>query len=563
VTIPFAGLAPDERIARGSGELAALDLQTALALGQQLRRACRAAQTTRQVAATTVDLLNSFDHDQRPACVLVRAFITESIDELPAELQAEVRTRASLPADARPTCLRLVATRGIEPAWNEVDRSEHHRAVVFSESSSLMVAEVARQLRYHDAASPPVTTFFVADPKNSPAIVDKEFVTAFDVRAVFGFGARASSSRTMIVVAFCRAPIELRTARLFEIIAFYARVAWLKVDELRGVLGAGHERALVAALEDTIGLYERLTSDTAAEHRRTVDQLRLAAQNEAKAASKAADDQARHLSRMQRAMLNVIDDLRQARESLAATVEVRTRELAVANRQLEARNRELEEFVYIASHDLQEPLRTVGGYLQMVQRRYGNTLGVDADEFIRYAIEGAQRMQALIESLLQYSRVTSTDRQLERVPLEDALAVAMKNLALRIEETKTVVERSAQLPTVRGDRIQLAQLFQNLLSNAIKFSGPKPPRVHISSSVDNDTITVEVRDEGIGFNPRFADRIFKIFRRLRRDTPGTGIGLAVCKKIVERHGGTIVADAKPNEGATFTIRLPVAPNEGA
>jgi light-regulated signal transduction histidine kinase (bacteriophytochrome) len=284
---------------------------------------------------------------------------------------------------------------------------------------------------------------------------------------------------------------------------------------------------------------------------------------ETKAATVAAEEHARHLSRTQRAMLNVIDDLRQARESLASTVELRTRELATANRKLEARNRELEEFVYIASHDLQEPLRTVGGYLQLVQRRYGGTLGVDADEFIRYAIEGAQRMKALIESLLVYSRVTSSDRPLELVPLEEALTLAKKNLALRIEETNAVIECQTPLPAVRGNRIQLAQLFQNLLSNSIKFSGPKPPRMYISCRAGEGLHVLEWRDEGIGFNPRFAERIFRIFRRLQRDTPGTGIGLAVCKRIAEAHGGTITADARPGEGATFTIRLPVtAKTEG-
>jgi light-regulated signal transduction histidine kinase (bacteriophytochrome) len=341
-------------------------------------------------------------------------------------------------------------------------------------------------------------------------------------------------------------------------VASYARVGWLGIPEIRASLGADGDRVLVDALDAMVRLQERLTSDAIAEYGQRLEDLRHAGQREAKAAARAAEEHARHLSRTQRAMLNVIDDLRQARESLASTVELRTRELATANRKLEARNRELEEFVYIASHDLQEPLRTVGGYLQLIQRRYSGTLGVDADEFIRYAVEGAQRMSALIESLLLYSRVTSTERAAEIVDLEDALTLAKKNLALRMEETGTKIECHTPLPIVRGDRIQLTQLLQNLLSNSIKFSGAKPPHIHITCGIEGGMHILQWRDEGVGFNPRFADRIFRIFRRLRRDTPGTGIGLAVCKKIAEAHGGAVTADARPNEGATFTIRLPVA-----
>jgi signal transduction histidine kinase len=561
--IPFAGLAPDERGARRAGEIGAFDLQGALALGQELRRLCRPAQTTSDVAMAAVEVLNSFDHDQRPACVLVRAFVTQAFDSLAAELQEEVREQGREPTEERSLYLRALASRGVEPTWNELSRSPRERVLPLDEKGGTIEAEVVRQLRYQDKARPPATTFFIADPATSPRISDKAFVTAYDVHCVFGFAASASTDKTLVVIAFCRAALDVRAVQLFEVVASYVRVAWLSIPEMRCSFGPESDRVLIEALESMVRLQERLTSDTVAEHRRNVEELRSLALRETKAATVAAEEHARHLSRTQRAMLNVIDDLRQARESLASTVELRTRELATANRKLEARNRELEEFVYIASHDLQEPLRTVGGYLQLVQRRYGGALGVDADEFIRYAIEGAQRMKALIESLLVYSRVTSNDRPLELVPLEEALTLAKKNLALRIEETNAVIECHARLPAVRGNRIQLAQLFQNLLSNSIKFSGPKPPRMYISCSAGEGMHVLEWRDEGIGFNPRFAERIFRIFRRLQRDTPGTGIGLAVCKRIAEAHGGTITADARPGEGATFTIRLPVmAKTEG-
>ncbi len=552
MAIPFAGLAPDERGARGAGEIGAFDLQGALALGQDLRRLCRTAHATSDLAIAAVEVLNSFDHDQRPACVLVLAAVTRACNELPRKLQAVSRELAPAP----PLCLQVLASRGIEPTWNEVTGSPHDREMLLINEAGSVLTEMARQLRHQDVARPPVTTFLIPHPEAWPAISDKDFITSYDVRSIFGFSASVSDVHTIVAIGFCRAALELRVVRLFEIVASYARVQWLSTPEMRSAFGAGSDPALVAALEDMVRLQERLTSDAVAEYRRSAMELRRSAQREAEMSSNAAEQQARYLSRLQRAMLNVIDDLRQARESLAATVELRTRELAAANQKLEARNRELEEFVYIASHDLQEPLRTVGGYLQLVQRRYKDMLGVDADEFIRYAIEGAQRMNALIESLLVYSRVTSSERGREVVSLDDALTLAKRNLALSIEETGTIIDCPKPLPCLRADRIQFIQLFQNLLSNSIKFCGPRAPHVHITYSMREDMHILEFRDEGIGFNPRFAERIFKIFRRLQRDTPGTGIGLSVCKKIVEAHGGTISADARPNEGATFTIRLP-------
>lgn len=554
MAIPFAGLAPDERGARGAGEIVAFDLQGALALGQDLRRLCRTARATCDVATSAVDVLNSFDHDQRPACVLVLAAIARAVRDPPPQLRTASRGITPPP----PLCLQMLASRGIEPAWNEVAGSPHDPEMLLVDEAGSVLGELARQLRHQDAARPPVTTFLIPEPQVWPAISDKDFLTSYDVRCIFGFSASVSDVHTMVVIGFCRTALELRAVRLFEVVASYARVEWLSTAEMRSALGADSNSALVAALEDMVRLQERLTGDAIAEYRRNAVELRRSAQREAEMSASAAQQQARYLSRLQRAMLNVIDDLRQARESLAATVELRTAELAAANRKLEARNRELEEFVYIASHDLQEPLRTVGGYLQLVQRRYKDALGVDADEFIRYAIEGAQRMNALIESLLVYSRLTSSERARETVSLEDALTLAKRNLALSIEETGTIVECHTPLPSVRADRIQFVQLFQNLLSNSIKFCGPRAPRIHITCSTREDMHVLEFRDEGIGFNPRFAERIFKIFRWLRRDTPGTGIGLSVCKKIVEAHGGTISAAARPNEGATFTICLPTS-----
>jgi light-regulated signal transduction histidine kinase (bacteriophytochrome) len=196
----------------------------------------------------------------------------------------------------------------------------------------------------------------------------------------------------------------------------------------------------------------------------------------------------------------------------------------------------------------------------MVQRRYGQKLDAEADEFIGFAVQGAQRMQSLIESLLFYSRVARAEAHFTLIPLDDPLRTAMQNLAFRIQETNAQIEHEP-LPEAHADPVQMVQVFQNLLSNAIKFAGGAPPRVRVSSRREDGFLVVDVRDEGIGFNPKFAERIFKVFRRLSRDTEGTGIGLAVCKKIVERHGGRIEAHSSPGQGSTFSLYLPVETSE--
>ncbi|MBI4000995.1 MAG: hypothetical protein HY348_04345 [Nitrospira defluvii] len=220
-------------------------------------------------------------------------------------------------------------------------------------------------------------------------------------------------------------------------------------------------------------------------------------------------------------------------------------------------NADLQQFAYVASHDLQEPLRTMSSYTQLLARRYKGKLDADADEFIAFAVDGANRMQRLIQDLLAYSRVSTGGRQFEPTSVEAALTYALDNLRNAVKESGAVVTHDP-LPTVMGDEKQLAQLFQNLLSNAVKFQGEEPPRIHVSAKRTDTEWLLSVRDNGIGLDPQYADRIFVIFQRLhnRQEYPGTGIGLAICKKIVERHGGRIWVESEPGKGATFyfTIR---------
>jgi signal transduction histidine kinase len=233
-------------------------------------------------------------------------------------------------------------------------------------------------------------------------------------------------------------------------------------------------------------------------------------------------------------------------------------ELRDLNEELIRSNADLQQFAYVASHDLQEPLRMVASYTQLLAKRYKGKLDADADEFIAYAVDGATRMQRLINDLLSYSRVTSQGKEFEQVDCDLLLDGVLSTLRLTIEENRAIVTHDA-LPKVTADGGQLGQLFQNLVSNAIKFHGAEPPRVHISAERRNHEWLFSVRDNGIGVDPQYADRIFVIFQRLhdREEYPGTGIGLALCKKIVERHGGHIWVESQPGRGATFLFTIPI------
>jgi light-regulated signal transduction histidine kinase (bacteriophytochrome) len=225
---------------------------------------------------------------------------------------------------------------------------------------------------------------------------------------------------------------------------------------------------------------------------------------------------------------------------------------------LDRSNKELEQFAYVASHDLQEPLRMVSSYTQLLARRYKGRLDADADDFIAYAVDGAYRMQRLINDLLAYSRVGTRGKEFEPTDCSAFFDQAVANLKVPIEESGAVVDRGL-LPTVMADKLQFGQLLQNLIGNAIKYHGDEPPRVHVSAEQKGNEWVFSVRDNGIGIDPQFADRIFVIFQRLhnREKYPGTGIGLAICKKIVERHGGRIWLESQVGSGATFYFTMPI------
>ena len=233
--------------------------------------------------------------------------------------------------------------------------------------------------------------------------------------------------------------------------------------------------------------------------------------------------------------------------------------LLATQAELARSNAELEQFAYVASHDLQEPLRMVASYVGLLERRYRGKLDDDADDFIEFAVDGARRMQALLNGLLDLSRVGTRGREPEPTDSEAVLRDALLNLEQAIGEAGAEVSHDP-MPTVLGDRIQLTQLFQNLISNAVKFNASRRPRVAVTARRAGSMWEFRVADNGIGIDPAHFERIFQVFQRLhtRETYAGTGIGLAVCRKIVERHGGTIWIESAKGQGATFCFTLQAA-----
>jgi PAS domain S-box-containing protein len=271
------------------------------------------------------------------------------------------------------------------------------------------------------------------------------------------------------------------------------------------------------------------------------------------------------------------DELARYREHLEELVKQRTAELQTLNQQLQVEvaerrqaaenlrqtadelarsNQDLEQFAYVASHDLQEPLRIVAGHLQLLERRYKGRLDKDADDFINFAVDGAGRMQGLIQDLLAYSRVGTRGRRFAPCDTRRVLERALANLRTAIQESGAVLTHDS-LPTVTGDEAQLVQLFQNLIANAIKFRGDRKPEIQVGARPEDGRWRFSVKDNGIGIEPQYIERIFVIFQRLhgREKYPGTGIGLAICKRIVERHGGRIWVESQPGQGSVFYFTI--------
>jgi light-regulated signal transduction histidine kinase (bacteriophytochrome) len=272
------------------------------------------------------------------------------------------------------------------------------------------------------------------------------------------------------------------------------------------------------------------------------------------------------------ARVNAHLSLRAMQRELASQNQQLQQEIAVrraAEEELERRTEELErsnadlaQLAYVASHDLQEPLRSISGYLQLIERRYKDKIDRDANEFIAFAVDGAKRMRKLIEDLLAYSRLGSRAKPFRSTSCRQVVQDAIQSMRVAVEESDAQIT-AGELPMVMGDPLQLTQLFQNLIANAIKFRRVQPPHIHISAEDCGQDWCFSVRDDGIGIDPEYFERIFVMYQRLhsRNSYPGTGIGLALCKRIVELHHGHIWVESVVGEGSVFKFTLPKAGNQ--
>jgi light-regulated signal transduction histidine kinase (bacteriophytochrome) len=250
----------------------------------------------------------------------------------------------------------------------------------------------------------------------------------------------------------------------------------------------------------------------------------------------------------------------------AAELIIANKELAFQNEEKAKRaaeliivNKELEQFAYVATHDLQEPLRMISSYTQLLERKYKDKLDQDANDYIRFAVDGAVRMQKLLNDLLEFSRIGSRGKEFEQVETSTILGQVISNIHLLIAENTCLITND-DLPTVKADESQIIRVFQNLIENAVKFKKKTElPKIHISCTEQNNMYQFSVTDNGIGMEMQYHDRVFTIFQRLHsaKDYPGTGIGLSICKRIIERHGGAIWFESIANEGTTFYFTIPV------
>jgi light-regulated signal transduction histidine kinase (bacteriophytochrome) len=238
---------------------------------------------------------------------------------------------------------------------------------------------------------------------------------------------------------------------------------------------------------------------------------------------------------------------KQAEEKLISTLQ-----------NLELSNKDLEQFAYVANHDLQEPLRMISSYTQLLERKYSDKLDQDASDYIHYAVDGAIRMQKLLNDLLEYSRIKSQSEQNEPVDATTLLGQAVANLKQLLTENTALVTND-DLPVINADEAQMIRVFQNLIENAVKFQKKTElPQIHISCTKQDEMYRFSVADNGIGIDKQYHDKVFVVFQRLYsvKDYPGTGIGLSICKRIVDRHGGTIWFESVVNEGTTFYFTIP-------
>ena len=522
--------------------LSRFDIQDMTALSAEFRGMADGAGCMEEVADRIVRHLYEnlvVEDKQQSACALVRMFVTVPYRRLEPDVRQTVDEKLETMGidfiDPEMTCFTLIASRGHRPEWNSRRSSRHFKVTPIYDAKALDEDPDARYIFDHlgithqDVVSPDpqkvmalslrtLSVFFEEHALGSAHIPHQEdFVIPFGVQSKLLLSGILPSGRMFGLVLFPTVRISRDIARLFMPLSMSLKLALMPFDT---------GRIFVGETEDVVG----------------------------------SDSLQQQIARFT-AQVTIMDELLSVHEDVARKrtdqLKKALAELDRSARELKRSNEDLDQFAYVASHDLQEPLRAVTGYLDMLKRKHKDELSEEAGVFVQHAVDGAKRMHALITDLLKYARVNTRGAELMPTDCNKVLDDTLANLKIAIQESGATVDRQA-LPTVNGDKVQLTQVFQNLIGNAIKFRGERAPVVDVSAVRDDGQWKISIRDNGIGFDMSHADRIFQIFKRLHTRTAyqGTGIGLAICKKIVERHGGVIWAESVPGEGTAFHFTLP-------
>jgi signal transduction histidine kinase len=544
-------------------DLANFNLGTMTECGAALRRLGAGAASMEEVAGRIVRCLYDSFVDpvsNERALALARLFTTLSYADLDEGLRDSARAflrqePGGPPARPDMKCLTLLATVGAQAAWNNRTRSAGHRAIPLSSANlvaqSPMIAQLIRQCGFDlgvllapggdllvDLEQRTYNVFHVPEARGSPFVpAQEDFVLPLGVRSVLGFGGLLPSGQLFAIIIFSRVLIARETANMFAPLALSAKIALLPFAG--GVVFSGAASGVAAGPRG----HARPMVDEASRLRSRIAALEQLMEVEDRAV----------LEQSERLQGALAESDRHAR-----MLEISEQALRGKTLELERSNAELEQFAYIASHDLQEPLRIMKTYVELLARRYAGRLDPEADRHLAHLTGNAEQMTTLVKNLLTLSRAGAPGKPPVPVEASSVCDRAIANLQAVIASEMATVTRDP-LPAVMGDPIQLMEVFQNLIGNGIKFHGEKPPRVHVSAGLQGGEAVFSVRDEGIGIDPRSLEEIFQMFKRLqpRSRYAGSGIGLAICKRIVERHGGRIWAETEPGRGSTFRFTLPL------
>ncbi len=446
---------------------------------------------------------------------LVRVFHSKRFKNLTPELQTMARSRSSDVEDDT-ICLSLLATVGDQPEWCEVENSKSHRTIPLNNAETVrrlpMMSRLFKQLgisfnglgqiQSNDEVLVADTgVFHIQQAQGSEFVpAQEQFVEPFGIQSVVGFGDILPNGNLFVVIGFVKHEISAKVALLFSHLSHSTRLGWLPyIDSDQKTVWQ------MLAFDQLLSNHERIVADQEA------------------------------------VVLETMAAVTSANEALARS------------------NQELEQFAYVASHDLQEPLRKVASCCQALAEDYSDNLDEDGHEWIQFAVDGATRMRRLVSDLMEFSRVSTKGKPPVPADAFQCCEEALQNLADAIEEKHAQVI-CRPLPTVLADKQQLTQLFQNLIGNGLKYCSDDQPVIEIGAEPEGGHWRFYVKDNGIGIAPEFHERIFQVFQRLHRkeDYPGTGIGLAICKKIVERLGGRLSLESQTGQGSTFYFTIPSA-----